>query len=557
MFRQFACALAAAAFVLTLCASPSRAHEGHDHGPQAPLAPASVAPRGEAQSDHFELVAVAQKDALLVYLDRFATNEPVDGATIEIETPEGPAKAEPHGHGLYRLNAPWLANSQSAEAHLDLIVTVTAGDATDILPISLDIPAPESTEATRKAARLQFRAQVVGLLQSPYAAAAGGFLAGLVVMLLMRPRRRSGTAAILIAGAALLSTDGFAHEGHSHGEPAPAVSSEERAMRQPDGAIFVPKSIQRIFDLRTIQASTGTFRRSVELPGRIIPDPNSSGFVQTAVGGQLSPPRGGFPRLGATVKKGDILAYITPPVQTIDVSDMRQRQGELDQQIAIVQRRLARQQTLSTSGAVAQSMLEETRLELEGLRDRRTALDKVQQEPVALIAPVDGVIAEGTPVTGQIAQPNAVVFQIVTPDRLWIEALSFDPVSGSGHASAKGSNGKSFALTFRGSGLADRSQSIPVHFSIDGDTRGLRAGQFLTVFTETGDERKGIAIPRSALVRATNGQDYVFEHVTAERFEPRPVRIEPLDAERVFVAAGIEPGKRIVVQGAELLNQVR
>ncbi|MET0868967.1 MAG: RND transporter, partial [Pseudorhodoplanes sp.] len=55
----------------------------------------------------------------------------------------------------------------------------------------------------------------------------------------------------------------------------------------------------------------------------------------------------------------------------------------------------------------------------------------------------------------------------------------------------------------------------------------------------------------------SNGQDFVFEHTGAERFEPRPVRSEPLDGERVLIASGIEPGKRVVVQGAELLDHVR
>ena len=87
--------------------------------------------------------------------------------------------------------------------------------------------------------------------------------------------------------------------------------------------------------------------------------------------------------------------------------------------------------------------------------------------------------------------------------------------------------------------------------------KGLRAGQFVTVFTETGESRSGIAVPRSAVVRATNGQDFVFEHTSAERFVPRAVRTEPLDAERVIVAAGLEPGRRVVVQGAELLDHVR
>ncbi len=91
-------------------------------------------------------------------------------------------------------------------------------------------------------------------------------------------------------------------------------------------------------------------QRSIELPGRVIPDPNASGYVQTALGGMLSPPPGGFPRLGTTVKQGDVLACGPPPLQAIDVSDMRQKQGELDQQIAIVQRRLARQESLVRPG---------------------------------------------------------------------------------------------------------------------------------------------------------------------------------------------------------------
>jgi hypothetical protein len=279
--------------------------------------------------------------------------------------------------------------------------------------------------------------------------------------------------------------------------------------------------------------------------------------VQTAVGGILTPPAGGFPRLGAPVKQGDVLAFVTPPMQAIDVSDMRQKQGELDQQISIVQRRLARYESLVASGSVARTQVEDTKLELEGLRDRRTALDTLRREPVPLIAPVSGVIAEGTPVTGQIAQSNAVVFQIVTPGKLWIEALSFDAIAGSGRASAKTGNGSPLKLVFRGSGLADRSQSIPVHFAVEGDTKGLRAGQFVTVFTETGEVRTGIAVPRNAVVRAANGQDFVFEHTSAERFVPRAVRTEPLDAERVIVAAGLEPGRRVVVQGAELLDHVR
>ncbi|MFZ5690847.1 MAG: efflux RND transporter periplasmic adaptor subunit [Pseudomonadota bacterium] len=552
MFRNRLPAFITAGFIMILGATGIRAHEGHDHGPAAPAAPATVAPRGEAHSERFEVVAVAQGKTLTLYLDDFKTNAPIEGADIEVEIPSGPASAKALGNGVYSLDAPFLQKG----GHIDLIVTVNAGGEPDILPVSFDVPVPNAVAANAASAKSGVAIILASLAQSPLATGLAGFVLGALLVGLVR---RSRSAAATIALAALLGVaEARAHEGHDQGpEPAAAASGGERAQRQPDGAIFVPKPIQRIFGLRTIETQSGRFARTVELPGRIIPDPNASGYVQTAVGGVLTPPPGGFPRLGTHVKAGDILAYVTPPIAAIDVSDMRQRQGELDQQIAIVQRRLARQESLVTSGAVARTLVEETRLELEGLKDRRAALDKVRSEPVPLIAPVSGTIAEGTPVTGQIAQSNAIVFHIVTPEKLWVEALSFDTVSGSGRASAKTAGGKPLALTFRGSGLADRSQSIPVHFSIDDGGKGLRAGQFVTVFTETGDERSGVAVPRTAVVRAANGQDFVFEHTTAERFEPRPVRIEPLDAERVLVAAGLDPGKRIVVQGAELLDHVR
>jgi multidrug efflux pump subunit AcrA (membrane-fusion protein) len=323
-----------------------------------------------------------------------------------------------------------------------------------------------------------------------------------------------------------------------------------------DGSVFIPKSTQRILDIRTTIAEPSVYRRTVELPGRIIPDPNASGFVQAVVGGRLSPPEGGFPRLGTPVKKGDVLAYVTPPLQAIDVSDMRQRQGELDQQISIVERRLARYEMLVTSGAVARTQLDDTRLELEGLKDRRAALDKARLAPEALVAPVDGIVADGTPVAGQVAQTNAVVFHIIDPRRLWVEALSYESLPVLQGATVRVGD-KELKLVFRGAGFADRNQSIPIHFEVEGDASGVRVGQFVTAFAQTPDEQRGLAVPRTSIVRTASGQDSVFEHVGAERFEQRPVRIEPLDGQRVLISHGLSAGKRVVVQGAELIDHIR
>jgi len=553
MLSRLASAIAGV-LIATVLAGEARAHEGHDHGTPATTAPASVVPRGEAVSERFEIVAVAQGTELILYLDRFATNAPVPQATIEVETPDGPVKAGPKGDGSYRLPAPWLGKG----GHIDLIVTVSMEGADDILPLALDVP--ETVANAGRGTSTHGIAQTLAEFLTP--AMAGATFAGILIgaAAMAFGRRRNASVMMLIGAALALATmPALAHDGHDHGEPQKSSASAvgDRASMLPGGVIFIPKPVQRIFELRTELTETGSFKRTIELPGRIIPDPNASGFVQAAVGGRLTPPPGGFPQLGKPVKQGDVLAYVAQPMQAIDVSDMRQRQGELDQQISIVERRLKRQETLAPSGAVAQALVEETRLELQGLRERRASLDRIRREPEELTAPVSGVIAEGRPVAGQIVQSNAVIFQIVDPAKLWIEALSFQSLREVKDATARTSAGNALTITFKGSGFADRSQSIPVHFAVETAAEGLRAGEFVTVFAQTGDGRDGIALPRNAVIRAANGQDFVYEHVSAERFEARPVRTEPLDGERVLIAAGLDAGKRIVVQGAELVAHIR
>lgn len=546
-FRRISCAIAVAvvATCATLTATP--AHEGHDHTDE-PQASVSATPRGEAVSAEFELVAVARGDSIDIYVDRFATNEPVTGASLVVETPAGPATPSEQPDGAYRLPAPWLSKG----GRTDLVVSITAKNLTDILPVTIETPPQKSSSPV---AHVEWSAVLRTILL-----VGGGFIAGLLAAAAVLRRR---PALVVLACMALVSGagEGNAHEGHGHEEEKEQVAiranSEERAQRLSDGTVFVPKSIQRIFALRSLVTEKARHPKVAELPGRIIPDPAASGYVQSAVGGRLSASPDGFPRLGTRVKQGDILGYVTPPLQAIDLSDMRQRQGELDQQISIVERRVARYEQLAAGGAVSRTQLEEARLELEGLRDRRASIEKARREPEPLVAPVAGVIAEGTAVAGQIVQPSSIVFNIVDPSRLWVEALSFETIEGVKTARATTYSGRSLELEYRGAGFADRSQSVPVHFSIIGDTAGLRAGQFLTVLVPTRDEKEGIAVPRTSLVRGSNGQDFVYEHVGPERFAPRSVRAEPLDGENVLIMSGVAPGKRIVSQGAELLEHVR
>jgi hypothetical protein len=85
--------LIAALVLLAIASRHAMAHEGHDHGAEAKSVALSALLRAEASSDTFELVAVARSDEIIIYLDRFVTNEPMPDANVLVETPNGSVEA--------------------------------------------------------------------------------------------------------------------------------------------------------------------------------------------------------------------------------------------------------------------------------------------------------------------------------------------------------------------------------------------------------------------------------------------------------------------------------
>ncbi|MDK9695389.1 MAG: efflux RND transporter periplasmic adaptor subunit [Siculibacillus sp.] len=537
--------LALASLVLALVTtSAARGHDGHDHGAPPPPVSATVAPRADASSADLEMVVVARGGALEILIDRFRDNQPVTDAVVEVDGPAGVVKATAEG-GVFRVPAPWAEPGRS----VDLAVTVQAGDVVDVLTATLSLP-PAEPKPVAGSVVTPAEASETGATMLPdgfggWGLALAGFAAGLVVAASFRRRAVVATA---LAGVFLL--------GLAPGAPTQAAETpRDLAQRFPDGSLFVPKSSQRILGLRTLFTEIADHPTTVELPGRVIPDPDGSGVVQPSLAGRLKPPPGGFPRLGAAVAAGDVLAFVEPAVAAADVTTQHQQARELDQQIALMERRLERYRQITNS--ITRAQIEDAEVELTGLKARRANLERRERASEALVAPVSGVVAAVAAIAGQIAEPNTIVFRIVDPRRFWVEALAYEAHAFAPRADGRPAGGESFPLAFVGSGLSDRAQAVPVHFSVSGEAKGLRAGQLLTVAATLAETRGGIAVPRAAVLRGANGRSLVWEHTNPERFVPREVRVEPLDGERVLIIAGVDAGRRIVTGGAELLNQIR
>lgn len=525
------------------------AHGGHDHGPPLAALPATVRPRMAAETDLYQLVAIVSgAGRLTLFLDRAATNAPLTDADVSLLLGDKRVAASPQPDGSYAIDVPEIGKP----GRHALVFRVAHPDGEDLIAGELEIPASASATATVAPTSTVTIAQVLSICVALLAGIAIGLFAG---------RRRAIASTALLLGLALLAMPGRvqAHDGHP-ASPVPEGASlaGDLPRRLSDGSVFLPKPSQRLLTVLSERAMEGEGRRAVSLLGRIVADPNSAGVVQSINGGRVSAPESGFPRLGQAIKRGDVLALVTPALPLADQSTLAEKQRDLEGAISLARQKLARLNRLGP-GVTPRSTIEDTELEVGNLEQRLAGLKQAKLAPEVLTAPIDGVLSTSRVVAGQVVAAQDNLFQIVDTSRLWVEALVFDQVDPTAivEATAVGPSGTTMKLAFRGRSHALQAQSILLQFAIATPAADAAIGQPVSVIVRTSEQVKGMLLPREALVRGAAGEAVVWEHVEPERFVVRQVRSEPFDGQRVLVTGGIKAGDRIVVHGAELLSQVR
>ena len=399
--------------------------------------------------------------------------------------------------------------------------------------------------------------QLLGKRRGPVAIVLAFLFGAFTVLAIQaRGRWRAVSAAAALGLGVVMGGVAFAHGGVDDGDgPAAAIGDAPR--RLPDGAVLMSKDAQRLLAVRTMLAAESKAARTVEIMGQVVSDPGAAGRVQSSQPGRIEPGENGLAHVGQPVKSGDILAVVAPAIAAVERGTVGSQVADTDQQMRLAEQKVARLSGLA--GSVPGKEIDDARAELSGARARRAALSSALAGREVLRAPVSGVVSVAGAVAGQYVEGRDIVFEIVDPARLWVEAIAFDPALASTikDASAITTGGMALKVELVGVGLTLRQGALPVQFRILQPPGGLAVGTPVTVIVSVAADAVGVVLPRSAVVRMPNGGSAVWDHVAAERFVSRPIRMQKLDGGRVLVLAGLRPGQRIVTQGADLLNQVR
>ncbi|WP_205754871.1 efflux RND transporter periplasmic adaptor subunit [Azoarcus sp. DD4] len=373
-------------------------------------------------------------------------------------------------------------------------------------------------------------------------------------------------SALALALAALGSSCALASPG-AHGPngehlDAPGAAANASGLaRLPDGSVNVPMAAQRRMGVLTRFAVESEAAATVELPGRVVMDPNAGGRVQPMYGGRIEAAPKGLPVAGQAVKRGEVLAYLRYQAEPYAQAEQQAQLAEVRNNRKVAEQRFERLQGLE--GSVPRKELDVARAELDSLKAREQRIGAALGAREALVAPVDGVIARADAVAGQVVEARDVLYEIVDPVRVLVEATVADPGLATGIAEARVVEAPQAAFELVGAARSLRDGVLPLTFRAVPDPKAkpaalpLAVGQPVTVVAALAERTRGFVLPAEAVVRNTANEPIVWIKSGAERYIPQPVQYRALDAARVVVTHGLGADNRVVVQGAPLIAQIR
>lgn len=389
---------------------------------------------------------------------------------------------------------------------------------------------------------------------------------------------------VLIVGMSLCLTNMvFAHGGEDHGGESLADSSGSIL----GAPIFVPVETQILMGIKTELVRKEALPKRLKALGRTRIRPELEAVVSSPVEGRIvGPDDYSPPQLGERVRKGQIMAFIDQTIsapEAINLTVERTKiESELQQaqtDLALAQKEYAR--VLKLTNVLpeketwrVQSALKSAQEKLDGLKKQgkvyETLVDQSLYQSknpkrVAMLAPLDGIIAETHATLGEYIRPEKELFHIIDLSEILVEAEVFeDAISLVSHATSAKIIVEAFPddsftgkLVSIGTTIDPQTRTLRVLFSVPNPDRKLVAEMFADVFIETGNSLEGLTIPKTALLNQ-DGQMVVYVKISGEQFIARPVVIAERFKDRVKLAQDSETsfkeGDRVVVQG---MYQVR
>jgi membrane fusion protein, heavy metal efflux system len=398
--------------------------------------------------------------------------------------------------------------------------------------------------------------------------------------------------------------------------PAREEAKEAPAEANPTGTVSFLMEQQWLIRMKLAKVEEQTVARQITATGRVVPAANRQAVVAPPVGGILA--GGQMPRVGQRVAAGQTIAVLQQTATSAEQAQVRAAAAQVEAQNASVRAQNAQvavenarlesdRRAVTGEVEAARVRLEQARREEERAKRllERKAFSQRQVEaavaeretaqaaydvavkrrevlaaarPVApaapstirvgsanssyaVRAPLGGYVTKVHKSLGEQVQPGEGIVEISNLDEVWIEAPIFERDLNrlAGNVAATFTTAAYPGQEFRGvvvdtgSVIDEKTRAATVIFQVPNSGRALRIGMQADVRLDAGESVTAMMIPREAVLD-NEGKKIVYVLLSGEEFQRREVTLGDEYGDRVAVLSGLNPGERVVTQGAYQLR---
>lgn len=355
--------------------------------------------------------------------------------------------------------------------------------------------------------------------------------------------------------------------------------------KTPDGelAVTLAPDVQKRFGFTTVTLAPATFRPHPVAYGELTIDPLRRFTLRAPIAGVIHGGTGQpWPDVGSDLPDGTVLGSIQPllgPVTRVDLATrLATAQGQVREhraRLAAARASYEHKQALNAEGGVvsdraveeAKALLqtEQARLDAAELSTRliQAALAPTSQpaSDIALTLTQGGQVVAVSARPGESVQQGEPIITLARFDRLLARVelpagQRLDQLPTGARVVVLGSEGH----PLRGESLGPIAGTMPGQaflLAVSPEGSPLRPGAAVMAYLDLpGEALAGVIVPGAAVVRS-EGRAWVFVQVDSEQFVRRAITPDRSANGGWFVSAGVAPGERVVVIGAQsLLSEI-
>jgi cobalt-zinc-cadmium efflux system membrane fusion protein len=367
--------------------------------------------------------------------------------------------------------------------------------------------------------------------------------------------------------AALAATVVVAAAGCSREQ---AKTNDAAANTASQASLFaVPADQMGHVQLYTVEPTK--LHRVLRLPGAVAYNAFKTTPVISAIGGPVA-------RIavapGVHVTRGQPMLYVSSP----DFSQLRATYLKAATTAAVADKNYARSQDLYQHHAIAEKDLldaesahtqaeadletAEQSLRILGVKDPNAVTKATAAPELPVLAPISGEVVEQTVAPGQLLQAGQTqCFTISDMSTVWVlvnvyqNDLAYvhagDPVTIETDAYAQKFSGK---ISYLAAALDPTSHTLQARIVTENPSEKLKKDMYVNAIVQAGTVANAIAVPDAAVLRNSENEPFVYVSQGQNQFAQRRVDIGQSTGGVTQVTQGLQPGDKVVAQGALFLQ---